>query len=93
MDFVFSPPGCGQSVTTEDGMPMRRSYIVLMRWMVMYECEVPGGALNLSSTKLPRPWFPSRKNTHCRTRNRTDVRGWDAHEVQLRCPDEVDGDV
>jgi hypothetical protein len=32
-----------------------RIYIVLMRWMVIYEYEVPGGALNLSSTKLPRP--------------------------------------
>jgi hypothetical protein len=29
---------------------MRRSYIVPMRWMVIYEYEVPGGALNLSST-------------------------------------------
>jgi hypothetical protein len=36
-------------------------------WMVKYEYEIPGGALNLSSTKLPRPWSPwetspSRKN-------------------------------
>jgi hypothetical protein len=37
MDFVVSPPGCGQSVT--------------------------------------------------------DFLGWDAHEAQLRCPDEVDGDI
>jgi hypothetical protein len=37
---------------------MRRSYVVPMRWMVIYEYEVPGGALNLSSTKLPRPWSP-----------------------------------
>jgi hypothetical protein len=37
MDFVLSPPGCGQSVT--------------------------------------------------------DVWDWDAHEAQLRCPDEVDGDI
>jgi hypothetical protein len=55
---------------------MRRSYVVPMRWMVMYEYEVPGGALNLSSTKLPRPWspwksFPSRKTPHDRTGNRT----------------------
>jgi hypothetical protein len=28
---------------------MRRSYVVPMRWMVIY--EVPGGALNLNSTK------------------------------------------
>jgi hypothetical protein len=30
---------------------MRRSYVVPMRWMVIYEYEVTGGALNLSSTK------------------------------------------
>jgi hypothetical protein len=58
------------------GTLMRRSYVVSMRWMVIYEYEVPGGALNLSSTKLPRPWWPwesspSRKNPHVRTRNRT----------------------
>jgi hypothetical protein len=29
-----------------------------MRWMVIYEYEVSGRALNLSSTKLPRPWSP-----------------------------------
>jgi hypothetical protein len=27
-----------------------------MRWMVIYEYEVPGGALNLKSTKLPYPY-------------------------------------
>jgi hypothetical protein len=51
---------------------MRRSYVVSMRWMVMYEYEVPGEALNLSSTKLPRQWSPwesspSRKNPHYAT--------------------------
>jgi hypothetical protein len=55
---------------------MRRSYVVPMRWMVIYEYEVPGGALNLSYTELPRPWSPwetcpSRKNSHGRTKNRT----------------------
>jgi hypothetical protein len=43
---------------------------------MIYEYEVPGGALNISSTKLPRPWSPwesspSRKNPHGRTGNRT----------------------
>jgi hypothetical protein len=57
---------------------MRCSYIVPIRWMVIYEYEVPGRALNLNSTKLPRPWSPwgsspSRKNPHGRTGNRT----WD----------------
>jgi hypothetical protein len=46
-----------------------------MRWMVIYEYEVPGGALKLNCTKLPRSWSPrgsspSRKNPHGRTRNR-----------------------
>jgi hypothetical protein len=55
---------------------MRRSSVVPMRWMVIYEYEGPGGTLNLSSTKLPRPWqtwksSPSRKNSHGRTGNRT----------------------
>ena len=32
---------------------MRRSYIVPMMWMVIYEYEVPGGALNLNYTNYP----------------------------------------
>jgi hypothetical protein len=61
--------------TSEVGTPMRRIYVVPMRWMVIYEYEVSGGALNLNSTKLPRPWSPwgsspSRKNPHGRTGNR-----------------------
>jgi hypothetical protein len=28
---------------------MRRSYVVPMRWIVIYDYEVPGGALNLNS--------------------------------------------
>jgi hypothetical protein len=32
---------------------MRRSYVDPMRWMVIYEYEVPGGALNLNSTNYP----------------------------------------
>jgi hypothetical protein len=47
-------------------------------WMVIYEYEIPGGALNLSSTTLPRPWSPcesslSRENPH----GRTEIRTWD----------------
>jgi hypothetical protein len=76
--------------TSDVGTLMRRSYVVPMRWMVIYEYEVPGRALNLNSTKLPRPWSPweyspSRKNSHDRTGNRTRdpvislttrIRGW-----------------
>jgi hypothetical protein len=62
--------------TSEVGTPMRRGYVVLMRWMVIYGYEVPGGGLNLSSTELPRPWspwgsYPSRKNPHGGTGNWT----------------------
>jgi hypothetical protein len=32
---------------------MRRSYVVPRRWMVIYEYEVPGGALNLKPTNYP----------------------------------------
>jgi hypothetical protein len=32
---------------------MRRGYVVRMRWMVIYEYGVPGGALNLTSTNYP----------------------------------------
>jgi hypothetical protein len=32
---------------------MGRSYVVPMRWMVIYEYGVPGGALNLNSTNYP----------------------------------------
>jgi hypothetical protein len=32
---------------------MRRSYVAPMRWMVIYEYEVPRGALNLKSTNYP----------------------------------------
>jgi hypothetical protein len=55
---------------------MRCSYVLPMRWKVIYEYEVPEGALNLSSTKLPRPWSPwksppSRKIPHSRAGNWT----------------------
>jgi hypothetical protein len=82
LDLVVSPPGCGRCVTDFSiGTPMRRSYVVPMRWMVIYEYEVTGGALNRSSAKLPRPWSPwesspSRKNHHGRTGNRT----WGPHD-------------
>jgi hypothetical protein len=32
---------------------MRHGYVVPMRWMVIYEYGVPGGALNLYSTIYP----------------------------------------
>jgi hypothetical protein len=60
----------------EVGTPVRHIYVVPTRWMVIYEYGEPEEALNLNSTKLPRPRSPwesssSRKNPHGRTRNRT----------------------
>jgi hypothetical protein len=67
MDFVVSlleVVGCG--------------YVVTMRWMVIYEYGVPGGALNLNPTNYPDHGHHgdpplSGKNPHGRARNRT----WD----------------
>jgi hypothetical protein len=77
MDFVVSPPGCGRSVTDFWGWHTHEAQLLCPD-------EVDGGTwiwstrrgLNLSSTKLPRPWSPwksslSRKNPHWRTGNRT----------------------
>jgi hypothetical protein len=69
--------------TSEFGTSMRRSYVVPMSWMVILEYEVPAGALNLSSTELPRQWSPWesspwRKNPHGSTGNRTRNLSWTA---------------
>jgi hypothetical protein len=71
------PPGCGRSVTDfEVGTPMRRSYVVPMRWMVIHEYEVPGGALNVNSANYPDHGHHgdpplSGKHPHGRAGNRT----------------------
>jgi hypothetical protein len=77
MDFVVSPPGCGRSVTDFWGSNAHEAQL---------RCpdEVDGDiwiwstrmGLNLSYTKLPRPWSPwesspSRKNPYGRAGNRT----------------------
>jgi hypothetical protein len=57
-------------------MPMRCGYIVPMRWMMIYEYAVPGGALNLNSTNSQDHGHHgdpplSVKNPHGRAENRT----------------------
>jgi hypothetical protein len=59
-------------------MPMRRGYFVPMRWMVINEYGVPGGALNLNCTDFPDHGHHgdpplSGKNPRGRAGNRT----WD----------------
>jgi hypothetical protein len=77
MDFMVSPSGCGRNVTDFWVWDAHEAQLRCpMRWMVINEYERPGGALNLSYTKLPRPWSPwesslSRKNPHDRAGNRT----------------------
>jgi hypothetical protein len=73
MDFVVSPPGCGRSVT--DLTPMSLSYVVTVRWMVIFGFGVPGGALNLNSTNYPDHGHHgdpliSGKNSHGKAGNR-----------------------
>ena len=60
VDFVAFPPGHGRSVTDFWGWD---AHEVQLRcpdsvWVVIEGDVVPGGALNLNSTNLPRPWSP-----------------------------------
>jgi hypothetical protein len=79
IDFVVSPPGCGRSVTDFWGWDTHEAQLRCPDEVdgdTVYGYKVPGGALNLSSTELPRPWSPmesspSRKNPHGRTGNQT----------------------
>jgi hypothetical protein len=55
---------------------MRCGYVVPMRWMVIYEYGVPGGALNLNCTNYPGHGHNgdpplSGKNSHGRAGNLT----------------------
>jgi hypothetical protein len=74
-----SPPGCGRSITDFWGWDVHETQLLYPDEVDGDgEYEVPGGALNLSSTELPRRWSPwgsspSRKNPHDRTWNRTRV--------------------
>jgi hypothetical protein len=55
IDFVVSPPGCGRSVTDFWGWGAHRAQLRCPDDVSddMCEREVPGGALNLSSTSYP----------------------------------------
>jgi hypothetical protein len=73
MDFVVSLSGCGRSVTDVWGWDAHEAQL---RCPDEVDGDIiPGGALNLNSSKLPRPWSPwesspSRGNPHGRTGNR-----------------------
>jgi hypothetical protein len=59
MDFVVSPPGCGRSVTDFWGWDAHEEQLRCPDEVDGdNEYEVSGGATNLSSTNLPRPWSP-----------------------------------
>ena len=58
VDFVVLPPGHGRSVTDFGGWDTHDARLRcpdVVRVMIE-EDVVPGGALNLNSTNLPRPW-------------------------------------
>ena len=60
VDFVVLPPGHGRSVTDFWGWNAHEVQLRCLDgvWVVIEEDVVPGGALNLNSTNLPRPWSP-----------------------------------
>jgi hypothetical protein len=61
MDSEVSPPGCGRSVADFSGWDAHEARLRCPDEVdgdTVYGYGVPGGALNLSSTKLPRPWSP-----------------------------------
>ena len=60
VDFVVLPPGHGRSVTDFWGWDAHEAQLHCPDdvWVVVEEDIVPGGALNLKSTNLPRPWSP-----------------------------------
>jgi len=68
VNFVVLPPGHGKSVTDFWGWDAHETQLRYPDdvWVVTEEDVVPGRALNLNSTNLPRPWSrwessPSRK--------------------------------
>ena len=78
VDFVVLPPGHGRSVTDFRGWDVHEAQLRCPDdvWVVIEEDVVPGGALNLNSTNLFRPWSPwesspSRENSRGRAENRT----------------------
>ena len=58
VDFVVLPPGHGRSVTDFWGWDAHEAHVRCPDgvWVVIEEYVVPGEALNLKSTHLPRPW-------------------------------------
>ena len=59
VDFVVLPPGHGRSVTDFRGWDAHEAQLHCPDVRVVIEEDVvSGGALNLNSTNLPRPWSP-----------------------------------
>ena len=60
VDFMVLPPGHGRSVTDFWGWDAHEAQLRCPDgvWVVIEEDVVPGEALILKSTNLPRPWSP-----------------------------------
>jgi hypothetical protein len=98
MDFMFSPPGCGGSVTDFRGWDAHDAQLRCPHGMDG-DTWTWSTRRGVSSTKLPRPWspwesFPSRTNFHGRAGNRTrDLmitlttrpRGWSHLVCEIMC--------
>ena len=72
--FVVLPLGHGRSVADFWGWDAHEAQLRCADdvWVVIEGDVVPGGALNLNSTNLPRPWSPRESSpSHGRAGNRT----------------------
>ena len=60
VEFVVLPPGHGRSGKDFWGWDAHEAQLRCpdVVWVVIEEDVVSGGALNLNSTNLPRPWSP-----------------------------------
>ena len=60
VEFVVPSPGDGRSATDFWGWDAHEAQLCCPDgvWVVIEEDVVPGGALNLKSANLPRPWSP-----------------------------------
>ena len=60
VDFMVLTPGHCRSVTDFWGWDAHEAQLHCpdVVWVVIKEDVLPGGALNLNSTNLPRPWSP-----------------------------------
>ena len=85
VDFVVLPPGHGRSVTDFWGWVAHEAQLRCPDgvWVVIEEHVVAGGALNLKSTNLPRPWSPRKSSPSRKIPTVEPLRGRKLNHVVL----------